>query len=124
MPHGKQVTRHMILHDMLQVLPSADLKPSFLLYQALGGRYRYTTIVAELESWSAAVVAWRARMRRQIPTPAAVAQTRACLRCDRAFLSTWAGHRLCDPCRERDVREPGYERVYHIQASGQRRPVE
>jgi len=36
------------------------------------------------------------------------AKERLCLKCRRPFLSTWAGHRLCDPCRleNRDIAMP------------------
>ena len=38
------------------------------------------------------------------PTPEHhVAAERTCLRCEQGFESSWAGDRICSPCRQREV---------------------
>lgn len=51
------------------------------------------------------------------PIPKAVRaqiKSRACLRCDKAFLSWGADHRLCQTCREHLSGEPTPEEPYEV----------
>lgn len=110
MPWNTSVSPRMILEDIARVFPKGELRPTFFRYRELGGHHGLETIRRCFGQWSQAVHAWEHDALLDEPAPSEE-KPRECLRCDRSFLSAWAGERLCHRCREYMAKE-SYEKEY------------
>lgn len=117
MPGVQKSRARAILEDLHRVLDPGNPRPSYRLYRQRGGQWSESSIYSNFGSWPEAVQLWRNGLAFDPEGMAVgtvqVGKDRRCLRCDKRFLSSWNGHRLCQECREH-LAHTSHEQTYRL----------